>query len=264
MDPISLSLLMSAGTSLIKGGVGAAQYLKGNKLGKGAIRPKYNIPSADNEYLANARANSVRGLPGQDLIEQKLGASTASGIRQAEQGANSSAGLMATIAGLKGSEQAGLTDIGIKSAEYQDTNQQRLQEALLKYGNMQNNEFDMNQQKPFEDKMAAAQGLKGAGLQNIMTGIEGIAGAAGIGAKSKADVDQMTGLPFPKKSDNTPFGASTSTQRLGMNNGMNTLGTASNTQQYLNDTRSGKFKGNYNDWLTSKSMNGLNFNNNIF
>ncbi len=250
--------MISGGTSLIKGAVGAGQVAKGAKLAKSAIRPKYNIPSAANEYLANARARSVQGLPGQDLIEQKLGASTSSGIRQAEQGASSSAGLMATIAGLKGSEQAGLTDIGIKSAEYRDVNQERLQNALLRYGDYQDKEFDMNQQKPFEDKAAAAQALKGAGIQNIVTGLEGIGGAFATGAKAGG------GASGQKVGNNTPFGASTSTQQLGMSGAMDTLGAKSNPQKYLNDKRTGKFKGSFNDWVTSQSMSGLNLNNNLY
>lgn len=252
MDPLTLSLLISGGTSLIKGGVGLAQTLRGSKLAKSAIRPKYNIPSSVNEYLSNARANSVRGLPGQDLMEQKLGASTASGIRQAEQGASSSAALMAAIAGLKGSEQSGLTDIGIQSAGYRDANQQRLQEALLKYGDYQDKEFEMNQQKPFEDKAAAAQALKGSGLQNIMTGIEGIAGAASLYGKPSGSVtDPLTGLPITKQKGG-----------LGFENKMDGRGL---TSRYADDKRRGAFKGSYRDWITSKGMdNSFNFNNQLF
>lgn len=250
MDPLTMSLLISGGVSAVKGITGAAQYLKGKKLAKNNVRPTYDIPSSVNEYLANARNNSNKGLPGQNLIEQKLGASTASGVRQAQQGASSSAALMATIAGLKGSEQQGLTDIGIKSAEYQDINQQRLQEALLKYGNYQDKEFDINKQQPFEDNALAAQALKGSGLQNIMSGIEGIGGAASFGAKSKLGTED-TG-------SSVPFGKSNAMGQSG------SLGRKSNPQKYLNDLRTGKFKGGYQDWITSKSLNSkLDFNNQL-
>lgn len=178
-----MSLLISAGTSLAKGVAGGIQYAKGNKLAKSAVRPQYQIPSSVEDYLNNAKSMAASNqLPGQTLLENKLGGATSSGIRNAREGASSSAGLMAGIAGIKGNEMNALTDIGIKGAEYQDLNKQRLQQALLKYGQYQDQQFETNQLNPYYEKTQAAQALKGAGLQNIMTGVEGLGGAAQIGS----------------------------------------------------------------------------------
>ena len=235
MEPMTLALLMSAGTAAVKTGIGAAQAAKGKKLAKGAVRPEKEIPSAVEEYLANAKTMAAnKRLPGQGALEQKIGASSASGIRQATQGASSSAALMAAIGGIKGEEQSQLADVGVKSAEFQDLNQQRLQDALLKYGGAQDDVFEANEMEPFKDEAAAAEALTGAGMQNIVGGIEQGAGTAGMAAFGGGRTPATGG---------TPGG----------------LGTQTNTQKYLNAKKTG-FSGSYNDWLTKQSLSGgLNF-----
>lgn len=250
MDPVTLSLLLSAGTAAVKGGIGAAQYAKGKKLAKGAQRPTYEIPQATEDYLKNAQAMALSSqLPGQKAIEEKIGASTASGIRAAREGASSSAGLMAAIGGLKGTEQSQMADVGIAGAQYQDANKQRLQQALLQYGTAQDKAFDINQMDPYYDKAKAAESLTGAGIQNIMTGIEGLGGAAALGAGSKGQApSSSTGAPSP-----STLGGARSTSLLGGSNRVNTLGSQSNVQKYLN-ARSKGFQGDYNTWISSNQF----------
>src|SRR3990167_1573892 len=229
IDPVTLSLLLSAGTAAVKGGIGAAQYAKGRKLGKGAIRPDYTIPQGTQDYLKNATAMAQQSqLPGQQLMEEKLASSTGSGIRAMEQGASSSAGLMAGIAGLKGNEANQMTDLNIAGAQQQDVNKQRLQEALLRYGAAEDKAFDINKMQPFQDKAQAAQAMQGAGLQNIVGGIEGLAGAA-----SMAGGQNKTSNTASTTNSNIPFGQSSSTQRLGMTGQNNALGQQSNVQKWL-------------------------------
>ncbi len=254
MDPVTLSLLISGGTALAKTGIGAAQAAKGRKLAKGA-RPQAEIPSTVEDYLSNAKAAAASSqLPGQSAIEQRIGGSSASGIRAATEGASSSAGLMAGIAGIKGNEQNALADLGIAGAQMQDTNKQRLQEALLKYGSYQDQQFQTNKMDPYYEKAQAAQALKGAGLQNIMGGVEQLGGLAQIGATEAATKGATT-----PGSSSTPFGMSSSTQKLGMGPQNAALGAQSNSQKFMNAKRKG-FGGNYNSWLSQQSLGGgLNF-----
>lgn len=190
MDPVTLSLLLSAGTAAgtaaVKGGIGIAQAAKGAKLAKSAKRPTATIPQSAQDYLKNATARAQENkLPGQQLMEEELAASTASGITSAQQGASSSAGLMAAIGGLKGIEQEKVGDLNIAGAEMQDRNKQALQEALLRYSGEEKEVFDINKMQPFKDTAAAAEGVKGAALQNVVGAVEGLAGAAAMGAGSK-------------------------------------------------------------------------------
>ena len=162
MDPLTLSLLVSAGTAAAKGGIGAAQYFKGKKMAKGAKRPTYEIPSATEDYLKGAQSRALRTeLPGQKAIEEKLGASTSTAIRQARESAPSAAALMATIGGVKAGEQEAMADVGIEAARYKDINEQRLQEALLTYGTAQDRAFDINKLQPYLETAEASEALKG-------------------------------------------------------------------------------------------------------
>jgi hypothetical protein len=247
MDPVTLALLVSAGTAAAKTGIGIGQAAKGRKLAKSAVRPAYQIPSSVEDYLKNASAMAQTStLPGQQLMEEKLSASTGAGIRSAEQGASSSAGLMATIAGLKGAEQEKLTDIGIAGAQYQDANKQRLQEALLKYGQFEDKAFDVNQMAPFYEKTEAAQAMTGAGMQNIMTGIEGLGGAASIAGTEGLFGKKAAG----DKAAQTKFGMSTSEQRLGSPTG---LTEQSNVQKYISARKKG-FTGTYDEWAAKQPL----------
>jgi len=258
MDPVTLSLLASAGIGAAKAGIGAAQAAKGKRLSRGA-RPQKEISSSMNEYLSNAKAAAASSrLPGQDIIEQQIGGASASGIRAAQEGASSSAGLMAAIAGVKGNEQKALGDLGIAGAEMQAANKDKLQSALLKYGQAQDEQFDINQMQPFQDKAQAAQALKGAGLQNIMGGIDSVAGAASMGITNAAGTGNRLAAPgTPAVS--SPLGSTNGTQKLGMANANNALGSQTNAQKYLTAKRKG-FTGGYNDWLSQQSLgSGLNF-----
>jgi len=255
MEPITLALLAAGASGAVKTGVGIGQSIKGRKLSRGA-RPTKEISPAMNEYLANAKAMAANSrLPGQSAIEQQIGGSAASGIRSAQEGASSSAGLMASIAGIKGNEANALANLGIAGAEMQAANQDKLQMALLKYGQAQDEQFDINKMQPFQDKMQAAQALKGAGLQNIVGGIDTMAGAASIGAQEAAGAKGAN----PASTSQPKFGVSNSTSRLGMTGANANLGAQTNTQKYLSAKRRG-FTGSYSDWTSQQSLGGgLNF-----
>ncbi len=257
MDPVTLSLLASAGSSLIKGISGAAQKAKGNRMSRMA-RPQDEIPSAVNEYLNNAKAAAARStLPGQDIIDQKIGGATAAGIRNATEGASSSAGLMAGIAGIRGNEQSAIADTGIAGAQMQDANKDKLQAALLKYGQYQDQQFQTNKLQPYYENAAAAQALKGAGNQNIMNGIEGVLGAASIAGQNSKGIND-TGINYVPKDQMGKLGFA---DTLNANNGAsNGLGAQTNAQKYLNAKRKG-FTGSYTDWTSQQTLGGgLNFN----
>ncbi len=173
MDPLTISLILSGA----KAGFGALQAHKGNKLAKQAVRPSYQIPSAVNQYLANAQTMAQnQRLPGQSAIEENISGSTAQGVRAAQESANNPAALMATIAALNANQNNALTDVGVKGAEMQQNNQMNLQGALQNYAGYQDKAFDINQMQPYQQKAAAATALKGAGIQNIWGGVENAGG----------------------------------------------------------------------------------------
>lgn len=173
MDPLTISLLLSGA----KAGFGAIQAHRGNKLAKQAIRPTYNIPSAENNYLANAQAMAQNSrLPGQSAIEENIGGSTAGAIRAGQESGDPVA-QMALLAGVNANQNQALTNVGVQGAQMQQQNKMNLQGALQNYAGYQDKAFDINSMQQFQDKTKAASALKGAGIQNLWGGLENIGGS---------------------------------------------------------------------------------------
>jgi hypothetical protein len=60
-------------------------------------------------------------------------------------------------------------------------------------------EFDINKQRPFEDTMAAASALTGAGMQNVQGAIEGLSRAGASALSGLGEDDEEDGTTTPKK-----------------------------------------------------------------
>src|SRR6478609_5476279 len=86
MNPFSIA---GVGLGLLSGVpqwmAGYDQEEKANELAKGLVRPDFEIPQAEKEALASAKAQAGRTrLPGQDAIEGRLDSTTANTIAMIE------------------------------------------------------------------------------------------------------------------------------------------------------------------------------------
>lgn len=245
-----------------------SQWRKGRRLEKSlGPRPQLTTPEAYTEALNQAKAQAaLNEMPGQQLAEEKLGVSTGAGVRSMEQGASSSAALMAGVAGLKGVEQENLTNTLIAGAEFQDLNKQRLQEALWKYGGEEKEQFYQNKFDPWAEKKAEAAALKGAAMQNVSNTLDKTAssmgGASSSGMFSKGGGGSRMGGGgasggggesggggyAPGFTSATPTNG---TRQMGATGQSNQLGAQSNVQKYLTAKRSG-FTGSYNEWIAQQ------------
>lgn len=196
MDPATLMMLSQvageadiggAAGGVFKTGLGVAQYIKAKKLEKTlGKRPAYKTPEEIAQMLALVKAGaSQTELPGQGILEQKIGAASAEGVRQATQASDSSASLNAGIAGITGSEQDKLGDIGVEAANYRQMQQEKLKQALMATAPYKDKEFDINKMEPFKEKASAIEALKGSALENAYGGITQTIGAVSGGGKKK-------------------------------------------------------------------------------
>ncbi|OHB99070.1 MAG: hypothetical protein A2Z57_04030 [Planctomycetes bacterium RIFCSPHIGHO2_12_39_6] len=204
MDPATLMMLSQvAGGSgggggadvggavggVFKTGLGVAQFIKAKKLEKSlGKRPEYKTPEEIAQMLAIAKAKAAQTeMPGQNILEEKIGAASASGMRQATQASDSSAALMATIAGITGNEQEQLADVGVKASEYRDLQSERLKQSLMAVAPYKDQEFATNKMEPFKEKATAIESLKGSALENAYGGITQTIGAVSGGGKKKEE-----------------------------------------------------------------------------
>lgn len=184
MDPVTMMLLaqaIPAGLQLAKSYKQSQQAKELEKMG----RPQYEIPEAVQQQVNQARyLASMRELPGQNLMEAKLGQTTAKGIAQMQNAAANPADLASNIARLYGAQNEGIQNIGLKAGQNWLGQQGQLSNALRMMGQYQDKKWDYNQKQPYEEAKAAEAALREASYRNLAaasTGIaSGISGAANM------------------------------------------------------------------------------------
>ena len=197
MDPLTIGALVSGGVSLVKGIFGGAQGLSANKKINNlrSNRPTYTRPDEVNQMMDVYRKAAGRSqLPGQDLMEEKLGRSTAAGVRQVGKYASSSSSALGAITDIYGKEQDAIRDLGIQFASYKDAAERQLAVGYGQAAQYSDREFEINKMRPWETRMNELQSQKQAGAENFWGGVTGAASTALDFAGTKYFSDTMAGM----------------------------------------------------------------------
>jgi hypothetical protein len=181
MSLLATAALISAGVSGAKAIFGGVQGLSANKKIKEqrANRPVYTRPNEVGQMMDIYRKQAGRSeLPGQGLMEEKLGRSTAAGVRQVGKFASSSAGALGAITDIYGKEQDAIRDLGIQFAQYKDAAERQLASGYGQSAQYSDREFEINKMRPWETRMNELQSNKQAGAENFWGGVSGVASTA--------------------------------------------------------------------------------------
>ena len=139
---------------------------QGAKLGE-AEQPKYEISEGMKNALYGAESPAAeRELPGEGIMRDQLRGSTSSAINAIKQTGNG-LGKLGAINGAYQNEQQGIQNIALKGAQRHDLNQKQLMDMQLRMGTMQDKQWNLNEYKPWQDQMAQASDMKGAGIANL-------------------------------------------------------------------------------------------------
>jgi len=204
MDPISLMLLSQlapAAINLTKAGV---QGYKANQLGK-TPRPTYEIPQAIQEATNSARYQAgMTRLPGQNIMEDRLGRTTSNALGDLKEVSNSPSQLGANIAKVYGNQMNAENTLGIQAGQNWQNNQGLLRSQLGQLGRYQDYQFDYNQNQPYQAKMAASSALREGAFRNLSAGVgdiskTGTALAAYLAAKKASEDDGTNGVEDARK-----------------------------------------------------------------
>jgi hypothetical protein len=184
MDPVTMMLLAQAIPAGLQLAKSYSQSKQAKELGK-MERPQYEIPEAVQQQVNQARyLAGMRELPGQNVMEAKLGQNTAKGISQLQGASANSADLASNIARIYGAQNEGIQNIGLKAGQNWLGQQGQLSNALRMLGQYQQQQWDYNQKQPYEEAKAAEAALREASYRNLAaasTGIaSGISGAANM------------------------------------------------------------------------------------
>jgi hypothetical protein len=203
---LALSLASSIIPSIAQGITGGKQKREAERLRKGTTRPTYETPLSAKKALGISEQQATQGLIGRSILEDRLRGSTASAVRATEEVATSPASRLAAITATYGKEMEGMEDIAIADTQARLEAANRLSRAYGTMADYEDREFDINEQRPFEDTMAAASALTGAGMQNVQGSLEGLsrAGAAALsGLGDVEDVDDFDATKPKKKKKST-------------------------------------------------------------
>jgi hypothetical protein len=190
--------IATGASSLLNLGMGIANTIKTNKLQKqwdrlNANRPTYEIPQSYKDALAiyQKQAGQTQ-LPGQGLIEENIGQSSARARTAAERGAISSTSYGGQVSNIYDKELQAIQDLGIKSAEFQQQNQQNLATGMQMMGGQQEKAQDWNtlgkwstQMNQLESKMGASAGAASNAWQGLSAGLMDFAGTQYYGQMLK-------------------------------------------------------------------------------
>jgi hypothetical protein len=259
MDPFTIAALAA------QAGTGLYQMYRGNKLAKEAeaMRQDYKTPQVIKDSLTNAQTRALEGMPAEMKAEyiQSLQNSTQSGI-------NTLSDRKAAISGVESllrNEQESLTNLASQDASMKlgaEANLQGVQQNVAEY---MDKEFGINFLQPYKAKLAAAEGMKGAGMQNTY----GVLGSAASMSQDNQTLQDILGQN-KEKEQTTQQNQTSAYNGINLLAGTNTYATGSpynayNGPNFLAGTGGfGDPQGVYGSYTNSGSPNILATTSGLF
>jgi hypothetical protein len=198
MDPttmMALSRLIPMGVKTIKG---VRQGAQAKKLAN-TPRPDYQIPQEVLQSLNQAKMMaSMTELPGQNLMESKIGQNVSKGISELERVSSNPADLASNVSRMYLGANDQINNIGVQAAQQWLQNQGMLGNKLENMGVYRDKEFQLNQMDPYQNNMAAASALREGSFRNLNAAGEDMSSALGGYADMKYFKDMLAKLQKEK------------------------------------------------------------------
>lgn len=149
---------------------GAAQTLYGLYLQKKNKRPEYQIPQEVFQNLTQAQQAALEGMPEEQRMQyiQNIQRGTATGLSQL---GSRKAGV-AGLAVLNQQQNDAYANIAAQDAAMKQQNQQQVLDARQNLADYRDQQFQLNKLNPYYEKVQEAQGMLGAGMQNVTQGFQ--------------------------------------------------------------------------------------------
>lgn len=166
---LTTAAALSAIPAVVQTGTGIYQAYQGNKLANSMQRPDYSIPQEVLDNLTDSQIQALRGLP-EEQRQQYMD----NIMRSAQTSISALGDRKGGLAGMSSVQQQqndAYKNLLSIDAQKREENERNLQATRNTVAGYRDKEFQTNEMKPFEDTMAAATGMQGAGMQNIMGGV---------------------------------------------------------------------------------------------
>jgi hypothetical protein len=189
IDPLTAIAVGQGLLGLGKAIFGGSQAAQAKKRLNSMQRPQMQIPQEAVTALNNAEKNSLlTTLPGSDLMKQGIDRNTMSNVNALGEVSTGGSLLEGTNRAYQNSNNA-LTDLDVAGAKFNAANQQDYRNELDQMSNLKNQQFQVNELDPYNQRRAELNNQRDAGNQNLWGGINSAASAAGsyLGMKQEQD-----------------------------------------------------------------------------
>lgn len=196
MLPLVALGLVQAGLGAVKGISGAIQASQAKKKLNSMHRPQMAIPQEAITALDNAKKMSLMTqLPGQDIMESRIGSGVQSNVNALGEVATGGS----LLEGTNRAYQTGakeITNLDLAGAQFNNSNQGAYRQELGQMAGLKNQQWNVNELQPYQQKYGEMTQQKDAGNANIWGGLGMAASAAssvmGMTQEQKL-MDQYTG-----------------------------------------------------------------------
>lgn len=140
-------------------------------------RPRYNIPKEvfQNQAMYDAMSKSSR-VPGQSYIENQIGQNQAQALSASQKAAGSSADALSAVSGIQQNSNNQYNELGRQGAEFQFMNKDKLAAANREVADYKQQEFDYNQNQPYQTSYAQKQKIQDQQMMNNNNSINNLVG----------------------------------------------------------------------------------------
>ncbi len=129
-------------------------------------RPEYEISQGYKDALSTYQRLASGGLPGQEALESNIQQSSARARTAAERGAISSSAYGGAVSSIYDKELQAIQDLGIRAAEYQTSQKEKLAAAQEMMGTQQEKAQDWNKLGAWSTQLNAIESQLGAATTN--------------------------------------------------------------------------------------------------
>lgn len=190
MDPFTMMAIAQGIPALLQAGTGVAQFISGNRMRKDLVRPEYQIPAAAKAALGQARSlASSQEMAGMSQAENEMNQILSLGVQSAQQTAGSSSEALGAVTNMFANRMRQQNSLAGQAAQDYMRRQADVTQQLGNMATYQDKQWQLNEMQPFLDAAATASAMGGAGMQNMMGGLQGLGGAIGGAYANKALLD---------------------------------------------------------------------------
>jgi len=196
----AISMIPALAQSIF-GGIQASKANKQfNKLL--ANRPQYEIPQEYKNILAQYQQARAGNMPGYEQTLGQIGQLGARTRGAAERGAISSTAYGSRVSDIYQKELDALQNLGIQQEQYKTSMLDKVVGAQAGLGEQKAQQWNLNQNLPWQTEMNRMGEQKQAGLQNLFSGIQSMAGGLTDLAGTKYYTEALRGL-YPQGTGGT-------------------------------------------------------------